>query len=255
MTVKLTIRAIKEQLTTITDEKDAFFATIINDERQGVQKLIQQWRTKKARQQKAQLDLEAHLQFEKEANAAGYQLVAGVDEVGRGPLAGPVVAAAVILPPDFSVLGVNDSKQLSDKKRIELYPQIMANAVAVGFGIINAEIIDQINIYEASLLAMKKAVEALKPMPDYLLIDAMVIDIDLPQVKLIKGDAKSASIGAASIIAKVKRDQIMADYAHIYPGYEFEKNAGYGTKGHLNGLVKYGITPIHRRTFAPVKSL
>lgn len=180
-------------------------------------------------------------------------MIAGVDEVGRGPLAGPVVAAAVILPADFELLGVNDSKQLSDKKRRELAPKIMAQAVAVGFGIVEAPEIDQINIYEASRVAMKQAVNQLKPPADYLLVDAMVVDVNLPQEKLIKGDAKSASIGAASIVAKVKRDEMMAAYDAEYPGYDFASNAGYGTAAHLAGMAKHGITPIHRQTFAPVK--
>lgn len=250
---KQTIKAIKAQLAMITNPKDELFVQLATDERQGVQTAINQWQRQYAKLTAAKLAFQEHLKIERAAKAQGFQLIAGVDEVGRGPLAGPVVAAAVILPADFELLGVNDSKQLSDKKRRELAPQIMAQAVAVGFGIVEAPEIDQINIYEASRVAMQQAVSQLKPQADYLLVDAMVVDVDLPQEKLIKGDAKSASIGAASIVAKVKRDEIMAAYDREYPGYDFASNAGYGTAAHLAGLAQHGITPIHRQTFAPVK--
>ncbi|WP_201330378.1 ribonuclease HII, partial [Lactobacillus nasalidis] len=183
------------------------------------------------------------------------QLVAGVDEVGRGPLAGPVVAAAVVLPQDFSLLEVNDSKKLSPQKRLALYPQILAQAVAVGVGVMDNQVIDRINIYEADRQAMKQAVEALSVRPAALLVDAMNVPVELPQVELIKGDAKSNSIAAASIVAKVFRDSLMDDYARLYPQYAFDHNAGYGTKDHLNALRKYGPTPIHRLTFSPVSEM
>ena len=179
----------------------------------------------------------------------------GVDEVGRGPLAGPVVAAAVILPEDFSLLEVNDSKKLSPQKRLALYPKILQEAVAVGVGVMDNKVIDQINIYEADRLAMKQAVEALSTRPDALLVDAMNVPVDLPQLELIKGDAKSNSIAAASIVAKVFRDSLMDDYARLYPDYAFDHNAGYGTKDHLEALRKYGPTPIHRLTFSPVSEM
>ncbi|CAH0415801.1 ribonuclease HII [Periweissella fabaria] len=250
---KQTIKVIKAQLAMVTSPDDQLLMTLAADERQGVQAAIAQWHRNYNKLVAAKAAFQEHLQIERKAHANGYRLIAGVDEVGRGPLAGPVVAAAVILPPDFAVLGVNDSKQLSDKKRRELAPQIMEHALAVGFGIVDANEIDKINIYEASRVAMKQAVEQLQPSPDYLLVDAMVIDMDTPQEKLIKGDAKSASIGAASIVAKVKRDEIMAAYDVEYPGYGFASNAGYGTATHLAGLAAYGVTPIHRQTFAPVK--
>ncbi|MCM0598998.1 ribonuclease HII [Periweissella fabalis] len=250
---KQTIKEIKAQLATITSPDSPLLAILADDQRQGVQTALTQWQRKYAKLMTAKIAFQEHLSFERTLRKQGYQMIAGVDEVGRGPLAGPVVAAAVILPANFELLGVNDSKQLSDKKRRELAPQIINQASAVGFGIVDAQQIDQINIYEASRVAMKQAIEQLQPTPDYLLVDAMVVDVNIQQDKLIKGDAKSASIGAASIIAKVKRDEIMADYDIKYPGYDFASNAGYGTVAHLAGLAAHGVSPIHRKTFAPVK--
>ena len=180
------------------------------------------------------------------------ELVAGVDEVGRGPLAGPVVTAAVIIDHNFDLLEVNDSKKLSPEKRLQLYPKILSEAVSVGIGVKSAAVIDQINIYEADRQAMAQAVKALDVKPNALLVDAMNVPVDLPQIELIKGDAKSKSIAAASIVAKVFRDKLMDDYDKIYPQYGFPRNAGYGTKEHIDALKKYGPTPIHRKTFAPV---
>ena len=173
----------------------------------------------------------------------------------RGPLAGPVVSAAVILPENFHLVEVNDSKQLSLKKREELFDQIMEQALAVGIGIKDEQVIDSVNIYEATKLAMKEAVRELAVKPDCLLIDAMALDLNIPQEKIIKGDAKSISIACASIIAKVTRDKMMESYHEQYPGYGFDKNSGYGTKEHLEGLKLQGITPIHRKTFAPIKEM
>lgn len=178
--------------------------------------------------------------------------VAGVDEVGRGPLAGPVVTAAVILPHDFDLIEVNDSKKLTPQRRLELYPKILKEAVSVGIGLSSPEVIDKINIYEADRVAMAQAVKALDVKPGILLVDAMIVPIKMRQVKLIKGDSKSNSIAAASIVAKVFRDQLMDDYAKIYPAYDFDHNAGYGTAKHIEALEKYGPTPIHRKTFTPV---
>lgn len=176
--------------------------------------------------------------------------IAGVDEVGRGPLAGPVVAAAVILPPDFDLLGVNDSKKLSEKRREELFDQIMDRAVAVSIGMRDQQVIDDINILNATKQAMADAIRGLDPQPDIVLIDALELDdIAIPQRGIVKGDAKSVSIAAASIIAKVTRDRMMVDYAAQYPGYAFEKNKGYGTKAHYEGLDRLGTCPIHRRSF------
>ena len=195
------------------------------------------------------------LRYEKELYKAGYQTIAGIDEVGRGPLAGPVVAAAVILPPGCKIKGLNDSKKIPKKKHQEIYQAVLDKALAVGIGLIDNEVIDQVNIYEATKLAMKEALSKLSLKPDYLLIDAMKLDIDIPQESIIKGDANSLSIAAASIVAKVTRDKLMADYDKEYPGYDFAQNAGYGTKSHLQGLERKGVTPIHRKTFEPVKSM
>ena len=192
------------------------------------------------------------LKYEKDLYKKNITLIAGVDEVGRGPLAGPVVTAAVIINEDFNLIDVNDSKKLSPKKRQELFPKILAQAEAVSVGLANNDVIDKINIYEADRVAMAHAVEGLEIKPDALLVDAMNVPVDLPQVELIKGDAKSNSIAAASIVAKVFRDNLMDAYAEKYPEYGFRHNAGYGTADHLAALKKYGPTPIHRRSFSPV---
>lgn len=179
-----------------------------------------------------------------------YASICGIDEVGRGPLAGPVVAGAVILPKDNPILYLNDSKKLSEKKREALYDEIMEHAVATGIGIVAPARIDEINILQATYEAMRMAIENLKVRPDLLLNDAVTIpEVDIPQVPIIKGDAKSVSIAAASIIAKVTRDRMMVEYDQIIPGYDFASNKGYGTKAHIAGLKEHGPSPIHRRTF------
>lgn len=196
--------------------------------------------------------------IERELSAKGIKFIAGMDEVGRGPLAGPVVAAAVVLPEDFNVLGVDDSKKLSEKKREELYDKILESAVAYGFGQRDNNVIDEINILEATKLAMIDAVSEAERMLQnrtgeiigHVLIDALKIDaLDKPQTAIVKGDSKSVSIAAASIIAKVKRDRMMIGYSQVFPGYGFERNKGYGTKQHYEGISIQGITPIHRKTF------
>ena len=187
---------------------------------------------------------------EAELHNKGYKYIAGVDEVGRGPLAGTVVAAAVILPEDFDVPGVDDSKKLSEKRREELFDIITERAVAYGIGMADHSIIDEINILQATKLAMKEAISSLQQQPDYILFDAMRIDdLEIPQESVIKGDAKVLAVAAASIVAKVTRDRMMAEYSAEYPGYAFEKNKGYGTKAHYEGLREHGMCPIHRRTF------
>ena len=186
--------------------------------------------------------------YEKEYESLGY--VCGIDEVGRGPLAGPVVAGAVILPKDCDILYINDSKQLSEKKREELYDIIMEKAVAVGIGMASPARIDEINILNATYEAMREAISKLKVQPQVLLNDAVTIPkVDIKQVPIIKGDAKSISIGAASIVAKVTRDRLMVEYENILPGYGFASNKGYGSKEHIEALQKLGPTPIHRRSF------
>lgn len=185
-----------------------------------------------------------------EEEYAAYQSICGIDEVGRGPLAGPVVAGAVILPKDVQILYLNDSKKLSEKKREMLYDEIMEKAVATGIGMVSPARIDEINILQATYEAMRMAIADLNVRPDILLNDAVTIpEVDIKQVPIIKGDAKSVSIAAASIIAKVTRDRLMAEYDKIMPGYDFAKNKGYGTKAHIEGLKKLGPCPIHRETF------
>ena len=195
------------------------------------------------------------LAYEKECYARGMELIAGVDEVGRGPLAGPVVAAAVILPKACKIPGLNDSKKIPKSKHKEIYEVVLQVAIAIGIGVKDNQVIDQVNIYEATKLAMMEAIGQLDPQPQHLLIDAMKLDLSIPQTSIIKGDANSLSIAAASIVAKVTRDQMMEDLDQLYPGYDFSQNAGYGTANHLAGLHKLGVTPIHRRSFEPVKSM
>ena len=175
--------------------------------------------------------------------------------MGRGPLAGPVVAAAVILPKNCKIPGLNDSKKIPKSKHQAIYQAVLDQAISVGIGVKDNHVIDQVNIYEATKLAMLEAIHELDPQPQHLLIDAMKLDLPISQTSIIKGDANSLSIAAASIVAKVTRDQMMAAYDQEYPGYDFGQNAGYGTSKHLEGLEKYGVTPIHRRSFEPIKSM
>ena len=250
-----TIKEIKEQLATIDQLDDPFFAELEQDSRSGVIQAI----AKRKREIQKRLDederLEGMLVYEKECYARGIELIAGVDEVGRGPLAGPVVAAAVILPENCKIPGLNDSKKIPKSKHYAIYQAVLDQALSVGIGIKDNQVIDQVNIYEATKLAMLEAIQELDPRPQHLLIDAMKLDLPISQTSIIKGDANSLSIAAASIVAKVTRDQMMEEFDKEYPGYDFAKNAGYGTAKHLAGLVQLGVTPIHRRSFEPVKSM
>lgn len=226
----------------------SFISKYEGDERAGARKLVQQAR-------KCMEDLEKERQriwklkeYERKYESAG--LVCGIDEAGRGPLAGPVVAGAVILPKDCSILYINDSKKLSGKKREELYEVIRKEALAAGIGMVSPQRIDEINILQATYEAMRQAIQKLSLTPDILLNDAVTIpQISIPQVPIIKGDAKSISIGAASILAKVTRDRLMVEYDKLMPEYGFAKNKGYGTKEHMEAIRVYGPSPIHRRTF------
>ncbi len=190
-------------------------------------------------------------EFETELYNNGINFIAGIDEVGRGPLVGPVVTAAVILPKDFYDERINDSKKLTEKKRELLYDVIMENAISVGIGISSEDVIDEINILNATKRAMLEAVNNLSVKPEHLLIDAVKLNTDIPQTSIIKGDAKSESIAAASIIAKVTRDRMMVELDKIHPEYDFKHNKGYGTKKHIEAIKKYGIIKEHRKTFAP----
>ncbi|MFS9225279.1 ribonuclease HII [Streptococcus parasanguinis] len=250
-----TIKEIKEQLASIQRLDDPLLTELEQDSRSGVIQAIA--KRKKEIQKRLDEDerLEGMLAYEKECYARGMELIAGVDEVGRGPLAGPVVAAAVILPKACKIPGLNDSKKIPKSKHKEIYEAVLQNAIAIGIGVKDNQVIDQVNIYEATKLAMMEAIGQLDPQPQHLLIDAMKLDLPISQTSIIKGDANSLSIAAASIVAKVTRDQMMEEFDKEYPGYDFAQNAGYGTANHLAGLHKLGVTPIHRRSFEPVKSM
>ena len=226
----------------------AFINTYKEDERAGVASLVEKAKKQLNAYEKELARTEKMKSFEKEY--ASYSYICGIDEVGRGPLAGPVVAGAVILPKDCDILYLNDSKQLSEKNREELYDVIMEKAVSTGLGFVSPERIDQINILQATYEAMREAIAKLSPQPDLLLNDAVTIPkVAIRQVPIIKGDAKSISIAAASIIAKVTRDRLMVQYDSVFPEYGFASNKGYGAAAHIEALRKYGPTPIHRRSF------
>ena len=199
------------------------------------------------------IDLEDTYKNERELKKEGYKLIGGIDEVGRGPLVGPVVAACVILPEEFNLDGLTDSKKLSEEKRDYFYEEIKKQAISYGIGIIDEKKIDEVNIYEATKLAMKEAINNCKIKPDYVLTDAMKLDIDIPMTPIIKGDLKSITISAASVIAKVTRDRMMYELDKEYPMYDFKNNVGYPTKKHLDAINKYGIINEHRRSYGPVK--
>lgn len=225
-----------------------FIETYQTDDRGGVQKLVE---TAAKRRQKFLDELartENLKKYEKKYDAFSY--ICGIDEVGRGPLAGPVVAGAVILPKDCDILYINDSKKLSAAKREELYDEIMEKAISVGLGFVEPKRIDEINILQATYEAMRQAISKLDPQPDLLLNDAVTIPgVTIKQVPIIKGDAKSISIGAASIIAKVTRDRLMEEYDRMFPGYGFASNKGYGSAEHIKAIKEQGPTPIHRQSF------
>ena len=190
--------------------------------------------------------------YEKELNQKGIELIAGVDEVGRGPLIGPVVAAAVILPKEFKLEGLTDSKKLSEKKRELFYDIIKEQAISIGIGIVSEKRIDEINIYNATKEAMCEAIKNLKPKPEHILIDAMPLEIDIPTTSIIKGDLLSITISAASVIAKVTRDHMLYEIDKKYPMYDLKNNKGYGTKKHIEAIKQYGITKYHRLSYKPV---
>ena len=243
------IGQIKEELKAATEAMlPSFIMAYESDERSGVIKLVEQ---AKKRLQKLEEERKRIWKLQEYERKYGqYTYICGIDEVGRGPLAGPVVAGAVILPKDCDILYINDSKKLTAAKREELYDEIMEKAVAAGIGMVSPQRIDEINILQATYEAMREAISKLEPAPDILLNDAVTIpEVTIPQVPIIKGDAKSISIGAASIIAKVTRDRLMYSYDELYPEYGFAKHKGYGTKQHRDALAEYGPCPIHRKTF------
>lgn len=192
-------------------------------------------------------------EYESELLKSGITLIGGIDEVGRGPLVGPVVSACVILPINYQLEGLTDSKKLTEKKREKFYDILKKDAISIGIGIISEKIIDEVNIYEATKIAMKEAINNSYVKPEHVLIDAMKLDLDIPSTSIIKGDAKSLSIAAASVIAKVTRDRMLEELDKEYPMYDFKHNKGYPTKKHVEAIWKYGIIDKHRKTFSPVK--
>ncbi len=243
------ISAVKEELQAAEETMlPSFISKYEKDKRAGIQNLVQQAKRKLERLEKERARMETLKQYERQYGDAGF--VCGIDEAGRGPLAGPVVAGAVILPKDCGILGINDSKQLSRKKREELYDIIMEEAIAAGIGMASPQRIDEINILQATYEAMRQAIQNLSVVPDILLNDAVFIpEVEIPQVPIVKGDGKSISIGAASILAKVTRDRLMEEYGSIMPEYGFAKHKGYGTKEHVEAIRAYGPSPIHRQSF------
>lgn len=246
---KKSISQIKEEFEQAdAAQRAVLYEVYSSDDRAGVKKLVSAYRKKEEALQKERMRLEDMRSFEHKYST--YSLICGIDEAGRGPLAGPVVAGAVILPKDCEILYLNDSKKLSPAKREALYEEIMEKAEAVGVGMASPARIDEINILQATYEAMREAVYNLGVTPDLLLNDAVTIpDVSIPQVPIIKGDAKSVSIAAASIIAKVTRDRLMVQYDEILPGYGFARHKGYGSKDHIEAIRRLGPTPIHRQTF------
>jgi ribonuclease HII len=252
---EMTIREIEQLLfhekSSISEKR---LRQLESDERKGVQIAVHKYR-KQQEKELALIEKYDNLQeYERSLYRKGIQYIAGIDEVGRGPLAGPVIAAAVILPANVKLIGIDDSKKITSEKREYFYHQILEQSISVGVGIISAQDIDEINIYQASILAMKIAIGKLSVTPEHLLVDALALPIDIPQTSIIKGDGKSVSIAAGSIVAKVTRDRLMKNLDKTYPQYGFARNMGYGTKEHLNALEEYGPIGEHRRSFAPVQS-
>ncbi len=254
--MKGTISEIKRWLQTkemLTEEE---LAWLQNDSRAGVKKLAARYVREQQLRQKEQARLEQMWHYEKQCRKQGLKRIAGIDEAGRGPLAGPVVAAAVILPEQFQAKGLNDSKQLTVQERQKLKEHIEAEALAIGIGMVHADEIDSCNILQATYQAMRIAVSQLVPTPEIVLVDAVTIpNLTIPQQGIIKGDSLSHSIAAASVIAKTTRDEWMGNIARKYPMYGFDRNMGYGTPEHLKALNEYGPSPIHRHSFAPVRSV
>ena len=220
-----------------------------NDQRIGVQNLIKSYKNKLKKYEEELIRIENMKKYEKEAYSQGKNLIAGIDEVGRGPFAGPVVTASVILPKDCNILGINDSKKLSEEKRNELFKLIKEQAIEITINMEDNNVIDEINILQATIKSMTKNVHNFKNKPDYLIVDAVNLNLNIPCIAMPKADEKSISVAAASIIAKVTRDEYMSQMHLIYPQYKFNINKGYGTKEHIEAIKKYGPCPIHRKSF------
>lgn len=245
----LSIGEIKKEFQAASEEElPEIIRRYEQDQRSGVRRLAENAEKKLAALEKEKERIEKLRVYEKKYGE--YEFICGIDEAGRGPLAGPVVAGAVILPKDCRILYINDSKQLTEKKREELYEMIVEQAVSYGVGYASPERIDEINILQATYEAMREALAKLDPRPDILLNDAVTIPgVEIRQIPIVKGDAKSITIGAASILAKVTRDRLMTEYDKVFPEYGFGGNKGYGSAAHIEALKKYGPTPIHRRSF------
>ncbi|MFC4768679.1 ribonuclease HII [Effusibacillus consociatus] len=247
------IEQIRTWLESQSDVTDRTLLALKKDSRSGVRALAESYIKKRARQQAEAERMKQLWKFERTLTDQGFRMIAGIDEAGRGPLAGPVVAGACILPVGVEIPGLNDSKQLTAEQRETLFHVIRDKAIACGVGIVDVDYIDTYNILQATYEAMRRAIDGLGVEPDHLLNDAVTIPkVTIPQLPIVKGDAKSHSIAAASILAKVTRDQLMKEYGRIYPEYGFEKHMGYYTPEHIHALQKYGPCPIHRRSFAPV---
>jgi ribonuclease HII len=252
------IRDLKKMIdncNNVDDLDEAVLLDLANDKRTGVQKIYSKLINDLNKKIKEKERLKAIHKYEDNCCSKGYRLIAGVDEAGRGPLAGPVAAGAVILPDDIEILGVNDSKQLSSKQRTKLAEQIKKAALCWSIGLATEEEIERLNIRNATHLAMARAAKSLSLKPDILLVDGFLIPgVEIKQQAIVGGDAKSVSIAAASILAKVQRDKIMDNYHALYPQYGFDRHKGYGTKQHIEAIMKYGPCPIHRKDFEPIKS-
>ncbi|MDT8859045.1 ribonuclease HII [Alkalihalobacillus sp. MEB130] len=249
------IKELEEKLLYTNEIDDKTIQLLKKDERKGVQKLLTRYETMKKKEHALEEMHIEMIQYESSLREKGFVHIAGLDEVGRGPLAGPVVAAAVILPADFKLLGLTDSKKLTKEKREHFFEVIKRDAICYSIQMVHAAEIDQINVYESTKLAMKRAVQDLKYQPEYLLLDAIKIDVPIEQLSLIKGDQKSLSIAASSVLAKVTRDRYMEEIAKEFPGYGFSNHVGYGTREHLHALSTLGITREHRKSFKPIEEL
>jgi len=252
------LKTIKDITTALNGahKYESWMKDIENDERAGVQKAWKQWNNRMEKEKKKLEDHESKVEFDRSFLSSPEEFIAGVDEAGRGPLAGPVVTAAVILPSNCEkFIGINDSKQLPKKARDEFAKIIKEHALAYSIHFQSAQVIDEVNIYEATKQSMKNSVESLAICPNFCIVDAMTLPIDIPQSSIIKGDAKSLCIAAASILAKNARDEYMEQLHEKYPVYGFDQNAGYGTKQHLEALEQYGYMEEHRKSFEPIKSM
>lgn len=248
------IQEIKEALQ--QDPGEELLQSLKDDPRTGVQKLLTAYYKKLEQEKQEKIRFSVMMKFENECYDAGAEYVAGVDEAGRGPLAGPLVIAAVILPQDVFISGLNDSKQISAKKREQLYQEIMEKAAAVSVDIVSVSNIDRLNIYQATQQGMNDVLNSLELVPDVALIDAMPVENEkIKTISIVHGDALSISIAAASVVAKVTRDRIMDKLDKIYPQYKFASNKGYGSREHMQALAEYGAVKWHRRSYEPIKSM